>query len=231
METPTTTHNNYPDEHRSVQFLRDQVARMNLQTPNSSRSSYNNAVAVFQTPISAVADNREELFLSSSFVVTPPRIETDRVEEDEGSSSGRKRRMTHHHQCPPPMLPESPELVGDHATMSSNVFERHIPIHSPIAGISNGTLNLNFIAKIQKVALQEEEAQQRRQDRERSTTASKRDYFSIANSFPDLEDEDDSSDSIATVNTTRRGLTRALKMRRQEKDEYGVMWTAGTLLS
>jgi hypothetical protein len=176
----------------------------------------------FQTPPAAI---RRRKF---SFVVTPPRINV--LDHDDAAaatakesitapSTGRKRIRP----ALPPMLPGSPEFKTGGSLSDSNssicsAFKRHVPIHSPIAGLTS-VVNVEFMAKLMDTSAGS--AQQPVEPR--CEPLRPRHSFLAKHAFPILEEDDDETSQQqqqVPPAEQRQGLTlpRALKMRKRCHD-------------
>lgn len=221
LSTPSPRHANDWLREGDIMRILDDVSRMNLDGSSilpRRQSLQDHHPAVFLTPPPV---NRRR----PSIVVTPPQ-QCPEVHEEElislisGSLNRKRLRGTANRQLVP-MLPDSKDFSTT-SSMSNNVYGRHIPMFSPIGGVSK--LNMDFISKLEtssksatssalppKGFLEEMSA---------STTL-------IVNSFPTLEDDEE---SIETKRIRRNGegsanTARVLKMRRRCKDEY-ELWDA-----
>lgn len=192
----------------------------NLLHPHHRKSSQSHYHDVLLTP-PALNQRRP------SFVVTPPAnrevppVKNQRNDDKEEYQTSplrgcRKKLRVMAKPHPAPMLPDSLDFSNT-SSRSSTVYERLIPMHSPIGGVSR--LNLDFISKLERSALAATTPA--------STSASdaiwEEKYAStnsIVNLFPTLQDDE----SIETKKIRRQGgagaASSSLKMRRLCKDEY-----------
>lgn len=219
------------------------------QEDNAAALQEDNSYAVFQTPSE-----------SHRNVVTPPPIEKRhnfRSEENDhqdenvapeicGSDNSVNRKRTRAAAASatttssaPPMFPRSPEFIpGAVAAESSSVFRRHLPIHSPIAGLAS-TVNVAFLAQLVDGKSEEESFPTSSEDTttlsSRVMALSRRDSFLARHSFPILEDDElkMSAAAAAAAESSVLSCTRVLKMRRRCPDEVldGLLQAERELLS
>jgi hypothetical protein len=201
--------------------------------------------SMFQTPSSN---------FKLSLVVTPRRLEMAACEVEDNllglqdqlpppllpsqtEPHGRKRTRGGTTQLelpqpprPPPMLPifleDNSPLEGDvNVIKNTNVFARHIPIHSPIAGIAS-TLNMEFMAQLIKDDGTTAISRLSSSPCSRRLVLQHHDSFTAQHFFPVLDDQEDGEQrSINNEQPSGGGLVscrQALKMRRlcRREEEY-----------
>lgn len=245
------------DENRMHADLDENIPCPDGAYPHVSGENGESASSIFQTP----STTRQRKL---SFVVTPPRIEKkslmEELHQDEHrhhnndapstsqaqqeqlgsiqSSNCRKRTRGGAVNPVPPMFPGSPEFSSTAAsTSTSNVFGRHRPIHSPIAGIAS-TLNMEFMAQLGAEPSSHNNNDSWNEQRfSRMAVMEQRDSFLARHSFPILEDDDEeerrSNEAHGSSSSNVLGTTRALKMRRRcrYEDYDGFLQAEKELLS
>jgi hypothetical protein len=213
--------------------------------------------SMFQTPSSN---------FKLSLVVTPRRLEMQAACEEEDNllglqeqlpppplpsqtePHGRKRtRGTAKHELPqpprpPPMLPTFLEDISPlggvvNVIKNTNVFARHIPIHSPIAGTTS-TPNTEFMAQLIKDDGTTAIARLSCSPFSRRLVLEHQDSFMAQHSFPVLDDQEDGEHR--SINNEEPGgggglvsCRQALKMRRlcrREEDYDGFLQVEKELL-
>ena len=148
------------------------------------------------------------------------------------------RRKRQRSRSLPPMIPGSPEL---YTTPDSNPFGRHVPIHSPIAGIDH-TLDLSYVRKLEFSEAKDETQRRQTSDSLRHSTMIKAERrFSIESSdlsyssdesegtfgfqtfLPALEDSNHEDAAFGTGKEEHDRIfssgTRALKMRKRDRND------------
>lgn len=187
-------------------------------------------------PIATKTEQRDLATPRASVVAscgTPP---ADAIVTNVNKSFLRRKRQRS--RSLPPMIPGSPEL---YTTSDSNPFGRHVPIHSPIAGIDH-TMDLSFVRKLEFSEAKDGTQQRQTSNSLRhSTTIQAERRFSIESSdlsyssdesegtfgfqtfLPALDDSnhEDAALGIGKVEQDRifSSATRALKMRRRDRND------------
>ncbi|KAL3904587.1 MAG: hypothetical protein SGARI_004861 [Bacillariaceae sp.] len=206
----------------------------------------------FQTPPAAL--RRRKL----SFVVTPPRIEKKASASDDrfdghlnGSSHDAAAPAASIAQPSFPLLSQedlavAPTLCrkrldnvindpnGSDSNRVGNVFKRHVPMHSPIAGLTNSVVNIEFVAKLMAETAQERAGddsasmqqphfhQQGAVDPRRVAIYPRRESFLAKHSFPILDEAvpgEDAGDAANEQPVQGLMLPRALKMRKTSRED------------
>lgn len=246
LSTPFPRHSNNSWREGDIMRILDDVSRMNLEgssIPPRRHSVPDDFVGLLTPP----PLNRRMPY----FVVTPPQtqrsveqlpvLKTRGSEEGhdeeidcsmEGGLSRKRLRGTANRQLAP-MLPDSKYFSTTSSSLNNNVYERHIPMYSPIGGVSK--LNMDFISKLHEASSPSSSSVAMAPS---SSVVPSRDFLEemsastilIANSFPTLEDEDDDHETTDTKRIRRdgngaTGTTRVLKMRRRCKDDF-ELWDA-----
>jgi hypothetical protein len=189
----------------------------------------------FQTPIKS----------SSTLQVTPPPVLPQRgmldgmEEEDESTSttSSNNRKRVRCSTMEPPALPGSPEFIdiGDKdntITSNTNMFERHVPMYSPISRVSTTTTwNMNYMARRgnqQPMGGAGHIEQQEQEQQSQSTSTIREKCITIANAFPLLLPGDEEDFEITRGRPSMQQQqpqqqphgVRALKMRKRHHNHY-----------
>jgi hypothetical protein len=186
----------------------------------------------FQTPIKS----------SSTLQVTPPPVLPQRgmlddmEEEDEAapSTSSNSRKRVRCSTMEPPALPGSPEFIdiGDKdntIASNTNMFERHVPMYSPISRVSTTTTwNMNYMARRgnqQPMDGTGHREQQEQEQQSQSTSTIREKCIKIANEFPLLLPGDEEDFEITRGRPSFQQQqqphgVRALKMRRRHHNHY-----------
>jgi hypothetical protein len=224
LSTPSPRHFNDSCREGDILKILDDVSRMNLEGSSffpRHQSQQQDQLAAFLTPPPL---NRRR----PSFVVTPPQgielhvsktygvddYEGEQKSPFEGVSRKRLRGTVNRQQAP--MLPDSKDFSCTSST-SNSIYGRHIPMYSPIGGVSK--LNLDFVAQFETSPSPSPSASSAVpvkhcfQEMSASTTF-------IANSFPTLEDDESTESKRIRRHGEGAVATRVLKMRRRCKDEY-----------
>jgi hypothetical protein len=132
-----------------------------------------------------------------------------------GSCINRKRLRDPTHDRPHrgPLLPDILDLSAT-SPRSNGVYRRHIPLYSPIGGVS--WLDLDFVSKLERSTCSSRSpADARSWGGEMISSIT----TLIVNSFPTLEDDDS---TVTRWIGPHPAATRALKMRRQCKYEFAL---------